>query len=611
MSKRIAATLTIDTALLTVAVFLSLYLRWNIVPISFSKDVTVFGILAVIILLLCSYLCGSYHRIWQYAGIHDFLVIILAVTIGIAIIFVAALILKLRFTAAVPAALWLMSLLFLLGTRFIQRLLWGGLFKESRPEKSKRTLIVGAGEAGALIAKTLRSTRTGVGLTPVGFVDDDPEKKALQLCGLKILGTRFDIPDIVRKRQVEEAIIAIPSATIDQIKTIDNICRQAGVGVKVLPSVLHIVQGKQLLEQVHELQMEDLLHRNEVDINLEQVSAYLKDQVIMVTGAGGSIGAELCRQICAFQPRRLLLLGRGENSIYEISLDLSRKWPRVEHVPLIADVRDREKLFAVFARYRPAVVFHAAAHKHVPLMELQPEEAFKNNVFGTLNTAEAAYRHKTERFILISTDKAVNPSSVMGLTKLLAEMIIRYYARFSKKTFAAVRFGNVLGSRGSVVQLFRRQIAMGGPVTVTHPEMRRFFMTVREAVRLVIQAGALAKGGEVFILDMGDPVKILDLAHDMIRLKGLCPGKDIEIKFTCMRPGEKLCEQLLSEKEKTVPSNHRKIHVVANGAFDQALVNLIFTYQEPLTAEKTAVLVDLARAKFNLPKNDVCLGLNE
>ncbi len=609
MSKRIGSVLIIDIVLLAVAVYLSLNLRWNVVPISLSKDVAAFGILAVIVLLLCAYLCGVYHRIWQYAGVHDFLVIALAVTGGTAIIYVAALMLKLRFAMAVPTVLWPMSLFFLGGTRFIQRLLWGGYLKESRPEKSKRALIIGAGEAGALIAKTLKSTRTSVGLTPVGFVDDNPEKKALRLCGLKILGTRFDIPEIVRKRQIEEAIITIPSATMDQIKAIDTICRQAGVSVKVLPSVLDIVQGKQLLDQVHELQMEDLLHRNEVDINLEQVSAYLKDQVVLVTGAGGSIGAELCRQICAFQPRRMLLLGRGENSIYEISMDLARKWPQVEHVPLIADVRDRERLFAVFTRYRPAVVFHAAAHKHVPLMELQPQEAFKNNVFGTLNIAEAAYRHKTERLILISTDKAVNPSSIMGLTKLLAEMIIRYYARISQTKFAAVRFGNVLGSRGSVVQLFRKQIAMGGPVTVTHPEMRRFFMTVREAVRLVIQSGALTKGGEVFILDMGDPVKILDLAHDMIRLKGLCPGKDIEIKYTCLRPGEKLCEQLIAETEKAAPTEHRKIYVVENGAVDQALVNLIFTHQEPPAAQKITFLMDLARARFNLPKNDLNLGL--
>lgn len=347
-------------------------------------------------------------------------------------------------------------------------------------------------------------------------------------------------------------------------------------------------------------QLEDLLHRSEVNIDLNQVSGYLKGQVVLVTGAGGSIGAELCRQICAFQPRKLLLLGRGENSIHEISMELAQDRPEVCHVPVIADIRDEKKLLEVFSRYKPGVVFHAAAHKHVYLMEQHPDEAFKNNVYGTLNLARMADRFQTGIFVLISTDKAVNPCSVMGLTKLLAEMVVRYFAEISSTKFIAVRFGNVLGSRGSVVHLFRRQIAAGGPVTVTHPDMRRFFMTVREAVQLVLQAGAMAGGGEIFVLDMGEQIKIVDLARDMIRLSGLKPGKDIAIKYTGTRPGEKLYEELSTDREEIMATRHQKIFALYNGSVDRELLDEILTGHGFPNPEQLAKLMELTRAKYNL-----------
>lgn len=599
MKKKSVLFLITDVLLLILSVYLALSLRWDVVPAGCTAGAVAFGLLACMVVLVSFIASGIYQRVWHYAGVRDFLVIIAALTGGTAFVFFITLIFMPDFFRT-AASIWPISLFFLGGTRFVQRLIWDGSGKPAGSGKGTKALIIGAGEAGALIARTLQTTKTKMELKPVGFIDDDIRKKALRLYGLPILGTRSDIPEVVRQIGVDQAIIAIPSATPEQLRAIGDICRKAGVGVKILPSVLDILQGKNLLDQVQELQMEDLLHRNEVEINLDQVSAYLKDQVVLVTGAGGSIGGELCRQICTFEPRQMVLLGRGENSIYEINLKLAQGWPGITREPVIADIRDREKMFGIFAQYRPAVVFHAAAHKHVPLMEQNPDEAFKNNVFGTLNVVKAAHAFHTAAFVLISTDKAVNPVSIMGLTKLIAEMIIRHYDAISSTKFVAVRFGNVLGSRGSVVQLFRRQIATGGPVTVTHPEMRRYFMTIREAVRLVIQAGALARGGEVFVLDMGDQIKIVDLAQDMIRLKGLCPGKDIDIKFTGVRPGEKLSEELLSAGETAVGTQHPKIHIVKGAAIDSELVNMIGFVGDSPTAGQLSALIDLARGKFKL-----------
>lgn len=601
--KSIFLALAADALLSVLAVLFALSLQWNVVSFGFTGEAVVFVVLAVAGLLTGLYLGGLYHRIWHYASIKDFINVIFAVTgSAIFISFISAIFLPQFSLRAVPG-LWAAALILFGGSRFLRRLMWDYANRAGVGSAGKKTLIIGAGEAGALIVRTLQSTKTSIDMEPIGYIDDDPGKKGLRLYGLPVLGTRTDIPEVVRNFAVKEVIIAIPSAVPGEIKDIARICSQTGVKVKFLPSVLDIVEGKNILGQMRELQMEDLLHRSEVTINLEQVSSYVRGQAVLVTGAGGSIGSELCRQICAFRPRVLLLLGRGENSIYDIRLELAGAWPEVPIIPVIADIRDQEKLSAVFARYKPAVVFHAAAHKHVDLMEQHPDEAFKNNVFGTLNLARMADFFDSDIFVLISTDKAVNPSCAMGLTKLLAEMVIRHYAGMSRTKFVAVRFGNVLGSRGSVVHLFRRQIAAGGPVTVTHPEMRRYFMTIWEAVQLVLQAGALARGGEVFVLDMGDQIRIVDLAREMIQLSGLYPDKDIAIKFVGIRPGEKLSEELLTEKEKTEATQHQKIFIVDTGAIDHHLMKQVLSVKGFPAPKQLADLMDTALGKFNLAAN--------
>jgi FlaA1/EpsC-like NDP-sugar epimerase len=377
--------------------------------------------------------------------------------------------------------------------------------------------------------------------------------------GLPVLGRREDIPRLVQKYDVDEIIIAIPSASREVIGEIVDICQTTPASLKILPGIYELINGRVSVSQVREVRVEDILGREPVEVDLDSIAGYLTGKAILVTGAGGSIGSELCRQAARFKPRRLILLGHGENSIYEAYQDLSLEFCSLEIIPLICDVKDSAAMNAAFQKYRPEVVFHAAAHKHVPLMEHCPAEAVKNNVLGTFNAARAAHDFSAESFILISTDKAVHPAGIMGATKRIAEMVVQQMARTSKTCFASVRFGNVLDSRGSVVPLFKKQIASGGPVTVTHPEMVRYFMTIPEAVQLVIQAGALARGGEIFILDMGEPVKIISLARRMIRLAGYRPGKDIPIVFTGIRPGEKLYEELLTSAEETEATLHQSI----------------------------------------------------
>ncbi|MCL6614295.1 MAG: polysaccharide biosynthesis protein, partial [Firmicutes bacterium] len=376
-----------------------------------------------------------------------------------------------------------------------------------------------------------------------------------------VLGGRAAIPSVVAEKAIDEIFIAIPSAPPSAIRAIVSVCRATNARLKILPGLYQLVEGRVSVKALREVAVEDLLGRAPVAVDLEEIASYLQGERVLVTGAGGSIGAELCRQIARFNPEKLLLLGRGEGSIYEIHLELSESAPHLKLVPIIADVRDRERLHYIFELYRPEVIFHAAAHKHVPFMEEAPDEAIKNNVFGTLNVAELAHEYNAKSFVLVSTDKAVRPTSVMGATKRLAEAIVQDLARRSATRFCAVRFGNVLGSRGSVVPLFQHQIARGGPVTVTDERMVRYFMTIPEAASLVIQAGAMGKGGEIFVLDMGEPIRIIDLARELIRLSGLEPGKDIEIVITGPRPGEKLFEEVLTAEEGMNATKNQRLFV--------------------------------------------------
>lgn len=508
------------------------------------------------------FMFGLYRSLWRYSSLPELYQIIKAVTFSTIAIW--TIIIPFPFVViprSVGIMTWLLNIVFISGTRFAFRLRREILSKSDLSKDKRRILIVGAGNAGAMIAREMQ-LNPEAGLEPVAFLDDAQDKIGRSLHGLPVIGSISDVKIGVEQQHPDEILIAIPSVTKTRMREIVAIVRETGLPVRTLPNLLDLTGPKVSIQQIREVKIEDLLGREPVKVDLESIANYLKGERVLVTGAGGSIGSELCRQIAGFRPAALLLLGRGENSIYEIDQELSasNRVP-INKIPIIADVRDRAKMERIFRDFRPTVVFHAAAHKHVPLMEDAPDEAVKNNVFGTKNVAELSDLYDVKRFVLISTDKAVNPTSVMGATKRIAEIIVQNLARTSRTKFCAVRFGNVLGSRGSVVPLFKRQIQRGGPITITHPEMRRFFMTIPEAVHLVIQAGSMGKGGEIFILDMGEPVRILDLAKDLILLSGLEPEKDIAIKFSGVRPGEKLYEELMTAEEGADLTKHKRIFV--------------------------------------------------
>lgn len=429
-------------------------------------------------------------------------------------------------------------------------------------------MIVGAGTSGSVILKEMMTSRHTNG-TVVCFVDDDLNKKGKYLNGVPIAGSREDIPSLAREYRVDEIYVAIPSAPAKERKKIIEICRETDCRIKVLPGIYQLLNGEVSVAKLREVQIEDLLGRDPIRVNLDEIMGYVQDKVILVTGGGGSIGSELCRQIAGHRPRQLIVFDVYENNAYDLQQELERTFPDLNLTVLIGSVRNTHRIETVFETYRPDIVYHAAAHKHVPLMENSPNEAIKNNVFGTYKTARAAGRYGAKRFVLISTDKAVNPTNIMGASKRMCEMVVQMMDRRYKTEFVAVRFGNVLGSNGSVIPLFRKQIAEGGPVTVTHPDIIRYFMTIPEAVSLVLQAGAYAKGGEIFVLNMGEPVRILDLAKNLIRLSGYVPNEDIMIEFTGLRPGEKLYEEMLMDEEGMQDTPNKLIHIGKPIEFDE------------------------------------------
>ncbi len=457
------------------------------------------------------------------------------------------------------AITWMMHIIFIGGVRFAWRMYSDTYRKVSKLHK--RALIIGAGASGTLLAKQLRLDVNSE-LNVVAFLDDDHKKHNLVMLGVPIVGGTDDIALVVNKLEIEHIIIAMPSVSKSIIKQIVTKCKQAPVKVQILPNLEDLVSGKVSINDIRDVDIEDLLGREPVELDLESIAESITGKVVLVTGAGGSIGSEICRQVSNFNPSTLILLGHGENSIYSIEIELlnNNKDRNIQYYTEIADIQDQTKMLEVMMKYKPSVIYHAAAHKHVPLMERNPEAAVKNNIIGTKNVAEAASICGVETFVMISTDKAVNPTSVMGASKRIAEMIIQHMDAISETRFVAVRFGNVLGSRGSVIPLFKEQIKQGGPITVTHPDMIRYFMTIPEASRLVLQAGTLAKGGEIFVLDMGEPVKIVDLANNLIRLSGYTE-EEIEIQFTGIRPGEKMFEELLNENEIREKQVYPKIYV--------------------------------------------------
>lgn len=561
---RIALLMLIDTLLIAVSIIFAYLLRFDFsLQESVAKYIPYVIGMHIVIAIPTFYFAKLYHRVWQYASINELITLVKSVTIIELIFSSFHLMLQLSFKEiVVPRSIFLLSWVLIIVTIGCSRLVWR-IFRDQylkiKPYH-KRVLIVGAGDAGAMVAKEmLHSPFTD--LYPVAFADDDPNKLRLEVMGIPVAGGRYDIPNIVEKYHVQEIILAMPSAPQTEISDIINICKETRTKIKIVPRLIDFVNGKISISKIREVNLEDLLGREPVQVDLAGISSYISNKVILVTGAGGSIGSELCRQIVRFAPKELILLGHGENSIYSVQLELRQRFPEVNVKAVIADIQDYKRMNDVFAQFRPEVIFHAAAHKHVPLMEDNPVEAIKNNVFGTRNVAKLASTYHASHFVMISTDKAVNPTSIMGVTKRIAELTVQTMSKGSNTKYVAVRFGNVLGSRGSVVPIFKKQIELGGPVTVTHPEMVRYFMTIPEAVQLVIQAGALANGGEIFILDMGKPVKIDQLARDLIRLSGFVPDEEIKIIYTGIRPGEKLYEEIFSDVERKGATKHERIYV--------------------------------------------------
>ena len=523
-----------------------MYMRW-IVPIVLIK-IVVFA------------LFGLYRIMWRYADFKELFRIFMAIVIANVLTGIFLISMNVGFPRSVIALVFVIDMFFVTGTRYLSKARKNLVF--SIPvEKLKRVLIIGAGDAGVLVLNELRKHKE-LGYKVVAFIDDDKNKVGTEILGIPVVGGKEKIISAISEFRIDEVILAMPSANREIQQDISDICSKLSMKIKIIPGMYELIDDQKLnIRDLRDVEIGDLLGRDEVKLDQEVLNDFLKNKTVLVTGGGGSIGSELCRQIAKFSPKKLIILDIYENNAYEIQMELVRHYKDLDLVVEIESIRDAVRMDIIFGKYKPDVVFHAAAHKHVPLMENSSTSAIKNNVFGTLNVLRACDKHGVSRFVLISTDKAVNPTSVMGTTKRICEMLVQTFNEKSKTEFVAVRFGNVLGSNGSVIPLFINQIKEGGPVTVTHEDIIRYFMTIPEACQLVLQAGAIAKGGEIFILDMGEPVKILDLAKNLIRLSGYEPYKDIDIKITGLRPGEKLYEEILLNMENSVATEYEKIFI--------------------------------------------------
>jgi FlaA1/EpsC-like NDP-sugar epimerase len=559
----------VDIACVLASLYISLLLRFDFnIP---SKDLQFFklSIIPVIILIIgFNKVFKLYRNMWKYASIEELFSIVYSITLAnIAFVIYSYLVSYIlfnsdyyRFPFTVHIIFWLLSVITLGGIRIMYRILEQNKGENKQSDKNLNVLILGAGDAGALLVKEIKKHKE-LNYYIVGLIDDDESKKGRIINDIKVLGGRDKIISICEERSVEEIIITMPSADFQTKTEILNICKKTKCKLKTIPGIYEIVDEKVNINELRDVNIEDLLGREPVKLSNEDIDKYIKGKTILVTGGGGSIGSELCRQIVKFKPKKLIVLDIYENNAYDLQMELNYECPDLNREFIIASVRDFDRLKEIFETNKPDVVFHAAAHKHVPLMENSPAEAIKNNIIGTYNVVKCSHEANVKRFVQISTDKAVNPTNIMGATKRFCELIIQAFDTVSDTEYVAVRFGNVLGSNGSVIPLFKKQIAHGGPVTVMHPDINRFFMTIPEAAQLVIQAGGMAEGGEIFVLDMGVPVKIVDLARDLITLSGLEPDVDIMIEFTGLRPGEKLYEELLMDEIALTSTSHNKIYV--------------------------------------------------
>ncbi|CAD2074884.1 UDP-N-acetyl-alpha-D-glucosamine C6 dehydratase [Jeotgalicoccus aerolatus] len=566
--------LLVDSIIVTFSVFAGYYI---LAPFFLAYTLPELAVTSIVLLIshhVFAYIFNLYHRAWEYASVRELISITQAVTASIVTTYILNILIFHTTFTRLMVITWMMHLILIGGSRLSWRV-WRKYFigKSSKESKLVRTLIVGAGKGGSMLVRQMLDTPS-MGMNPIVAVDDDPFKQKMELNGGVIVeGKREDIQQLIKKYDIQKVVIAIPSLSKSELKEIHSLASADNVEVMIMPNIDDIMSGRVEVNALKTVEVEDLLGREPVELDTEGIEEQVRGKIILVTGAGGSIGSEIVRQITKFQPRTIIMLGHGENSIYSILEEVSNFNNNVEYIPIIADIQDRERIFEIFNEYKPNIVYHAAAHKHVPLMEYNPREAVKNNILGTKNTSEASCENGVSKFVMISTDKAVNPPNVMGATKRVAEMIIQSLNKqYPNTTLVAVRFGNVLGSRGSVIPKFRKQIEDGGPITITDKRMTRYFMTIPEASRLVIQAGTLAEGGEVFVLDMGEPVKILDLAKNMITLSGYSE-EEIGIRYSGIRPGEKLYEELLNEDEIHPNQVYSKIYIGKTALYPLVEIN--------------------------------------
>ncbi len=575
MSKRKILTKCIlglyDVAAVIAASILALIVRFDLqfskVPKEYLDVMKSTLWVAVLTTIVVFAFCRLYSSLWSYAGATEFKNIVIACALAGLLNMGIIMAINSEKTVPLPRSYYVLYVVFLLILVIISRFFYRTVFSVKRQVvdtktrvQKKRVLVVGAGSGGNDLIREIKNSEY-LPMKVVGVIDDDAGKVGNYIHGVKVVGKREDIPRMAEKLRAEEIILAMPSAKPKQIHDILEICKVTGCELKKMPGIYQLVTGEVSVTDLREVDVNDLLGREPIQVNIDSIMGYVSGKTVLVTGGGGSIGSELCRQIAGHNPKRLVIVDIYENTTYDVQNELKKTYPELDLVVLIASVRNTKRMDQIFEIYRPDIVYHAAAHKHVPLMEDSPNEAIKNNVLGTWKIVQAADRWKVKRFVMISTDKAVNPTNIMGASKRLCEMIVQTYDKHSETSFVAVRFGNVLGSNGSVIPLFKKQIAEGGPVTVTHPDIIRYFMTIPEAVSLVLQAGAYAKGGEIFVLDMGEPVKILDLARNLILLSGHKPDEDIKIIFTGLRPGEKLYEEMLMKEEGMQETENKLIHI--------------------------------------------------